>query len=56
MTIVRLLLATAVLGIAACNQPVGPATDCVYDKTAAAAPGYQICSTPVVIPDAQDAF
>ena len=49
MSIARMLLVTAVLGIAACNQPVGPATDCVYDKTASAAPGNQICSTPVVI-------
>jgi len=48
MTIARLLLATAVLAIAACNQPAGPATDCYYDKTASAAPGNQICSTPVV--------
>jgi hypothetical protein len=43
MSFTRMLLAAAVLAIAACNNPTA-ATDCVYDKTAAAAPGNQLCS------------
>lgn len=44
MSLHRLLLAATVLSIAACTNTLGPATDCYYDKAAAAAPGNQICS------------
>jgi hypothetical protein len=45
MSMTRLLLLAVPLTIlAACSSPVSPATDCVYDKTAAAAPGNQLCT------------
>ena len=40
------------LGMGACSNPTA-ATDCVYDKTAAAAPGYQLCTVSPVIHSAQ---
>jgi hypothetical protein len=46
MSKTRLLFLTVPLAIlGACNGNVmGPATDCAYDKTAASAPGYQLCT------------
>jgi hypothetical protein len=44
MRFARLLLFAAPFAFAACASSVGPATDCVYDKTASAAPGNQLCT------------
>lgn len=51
MSLHRWLLIAGLLGTAACQAPFGPNADCSYDKTAAAAPGYQICTQQV--PDGQ---
>ena len=40
-----LLLAVPLAVVGACKGDLmSPATDCVYDKTAASAPGYQLCT------------
>jgi hypothetical protein len=46
MSMTRLLLLAVPLAVlGACKGNVmGPATDCAYDKTAASAPGYQLCT------------
>jgi hypothetical protein len=50
MKLMRMLLLVAPLALAACvESPVAPAMDCSYDKTAANAPGYQVCTPAPVI-------
>jgi len=39
-----LLLAVPMAVVGACKDVTSPATDCVYDKTAASAPGYELCA------------
>jgi hypothetical protein len=53
MSMTRLLVLVVPLALlGACKSAVSPATDCAYDKTAAAAPGYQLCTTSPVIQSA----
>jgi len=44
MSTKTLLLLSGLLALGACSSWLAPATDCVYDKTASAAAGNQICS------------
>jgi len=44
MSTKALLLLSGLLALGACSSWLAPATDCVYDKTASAAPGNQICT------------
>ncbi|HUK22276.1 MAG TPA: hypothetical protein VLV45_12075 [Gemmatimonadales bacterium] len=54
MRLALLLIGLAPFAIGACSNPTA-ATDCVYDKTAAAAPGNQLCTTSPVIHSEQTA-
>jgi hypothetical protein len=49
MRLTRLLFVAAPFFAAACSNPVAPATDCVYDKTASSAPGNQVCTPTSVV-------
>jgi len=56
MSIRSLLILGGLLAIGACHSATGPATDCVYDKTASAAPGNEICTpSPVITSQGQTA-
>jgi hypothetical protein len=48
MRLIRLFLVATPFFVAACSNPVAPATDCVYDKTASGAPGNQVCTPSAV--------